>query len=192
MKNKIVVLLAGLALLFAAGCSSKGAPAEFSAESIMKSGGHVIRSKVYVSGGKIRTESSAYGQKSISIIREDKNIAWMIMPAQKMYMEQKIPNEPVVIKGGKMPGELKRKKVGSGKVAGVQCDKYEVIYKPKGQDAEMKTYQWISANGMPLKTAAADGSWYMEYRKLKVGKQPDALFELPAGYKKFKVPAMKF
>ena len=35
-----------------------------------------------------------------------------------------------------------------------------------------------------VKTEAVNGEWKQEYKNLKMGKQPDSLFEIPTGYKK--------
>jgi hypothetical protein len=51
-------------------------------------------------------------------------------------------------------------------------------------------YQWfLDENEFPVKTAAIDNSWSHEYKNIKQGKQPEELFEVPAGYKKFSMPA---
>jgi hypothetical protein len=42
----------------------------------------------------------------------------------------------------------------------------------------------------PVKMAAVDGSWTMEYKNINMGTQPDSLFELPSGYKKMTMPSM--
>jgi hypothetical protein len=55
-------------------------------------------------------------------------------------------------------------------------------------------YQWISKGiAMPVKMAAVDNSWIVEYKNIKTGKQPDSLFEIPAGYQSFAMgkPSMK-
>lgn len=40
----------------------------------------------------------------------------------------------------------------------------------------------------PVKTAAVDGSWTQEYRNIKMGPQPNSLFEVPSGCKKLQAP----
>jgi hypothetical protein len=67
------------------------------------------------------------------------------------------------------------------------CDKYQITQDVGGRKTVI--YQWISKDYLfPIKSAAADGSWSTEFKNFKPGKQPASLFELPAGYKKFKVP----
>ncbi|MBN2057752.1 MAG: DUF4412 domain-containing protein [Candidatus Saganbacteria bacterium] len=192
--KRLLSLTLGLSLLVIGtlGCSSggPGAPKEFSATNEAKFGGRTMTSKIYFGKDKWRVESSAFGQKTIAIVRADKNVMWNIMPQQKMYMEMKLDPKQMVGKTTKLPGELSRKKVSSEKVSGLMCDKYKITYKPNEKASEMSVYQWISKDNIPVKTAATDGSWYSLYKDVKVGAQPDSLFDLPGGYKKFSMPKM--
>lgn len=53
-----------------------------------------------------------------------------------------------------------------------------------------KSHQWVATDiHFPIKTAAIDGSWSMEYRNIRMGPKPDSLFEIPKGYQKTTVPA---
>ena len=194
MKKLLLAPVLLLALLIGViGCAGKGAmPKEFSAESISRFGGKTTSSKMFVSGNKWRVESSFMGRKSIMIARQDKNVVYILMPQQKMYMEQKLDPKQVVAMSGKVPGEIERKKVGTGKINGVMCDKYKIVYKPSDESPKITVFQWIGKNHMPMKSAAIDGSWSSEMKNIKLGKQPAKLFELPKGYKKFQMPKMKF
>jgi hypothetical protein len=171
-----------LVLLLMSGiCAAAGMP-EFSADSVMKAKGKVMESKIYISKDKIRTEASGM----INIVRTDKNISWSLMPGQKMYMEPKFSPDKNVGTSDKMPGEYSRVKLGKESVNGITCAKYKVSYKTNGKKEE--SYQWMSDDGIPMKTAAIDGSWSTEYKNVKKGKIDPALFELPKGYKKFSMP----
>jgi uncharacterized protein DUF4412 len=177
-----------VAVVFAAGCGGGGkkAPTDFSAEMISKMGKMTQKSKVYTTDGKWRMESTVQGRRSISIIRPDKKMVWLLMPAQKMYMAQKYSDKDLESTQTSFPGELKREKIKSEKVNGVKATKYLIVY--DGGNGKTKVYQWMSADHFPVKTAALDGSWWTEYRNFKPGKQAAKLFELPAGYKKFEMP----
>ena len=64
-------------------------PVDFSADMVMKSDGQTMQGKIYASSGgsKIRMEMEREGQQMIMITRLDRNISYMVMPAQNMYME---------------------------------------------------------------------------------------------------------
>jgi len=192
---KKTVWLAGflvVSMVMVAGCAGKvGGSPDFSANLVSRVGGRTQNGsgKIYFSKDKWRMDITAYGQKSISIVRADKNVMWLLMPKEKMYMERKLEPDQLVGMSKKLPGEVERKKVGSEKVSGLACDKYKITYKLTGGKATDVVYQWISKDGIPVKSAAPDGSWYTMYRNIKVGKQPASLFELPAGYTKFEMPS---
>lgn len=193
--NKRLMPVSLLSLIFAVtvlGCAGAPKVEEFSAENVTRFGKQTVQSKIYFSGDKWRTESTVYGKKSVAIVRLDKKTVWLLMPAQKMYMEQTLSSEQTMGKTTKMPGELERKKIGSEKVGGLACDKYKITYQADKQSPKASVYQWISKDGIPVKSAAIDGTWSSEYRKIKKGPQPSSLFELPSGYKKFSMPKMTF
>ncbi|MFC1496508.1 DUF4412 domain-containing protein [Candidatus Margulisiibacteriota bacterium] len=188
MKNSLLgLLLIGLIALI--GCSGGGGkvgmPQEYSAEYISSAGG--VEQKIKLNFAKDKWRMEAPG--ATTIVRKDKNVVWILMHEQKMYMEQKMENQySMGIAGSSSGGEIKRKKVGSEKVDGIECYLYKVTCKPEDGGAETSTFQWINPKGFPIKMAAEDGSWISMYKNVKPGKQPKALFEIPSGYKKFKMP----
>jgi len=188
MKNKLVLsILAFVLLLIATGCTPK-ASKNYAAESVTKFKGRTEESEIYFSGDKWRVESERRGQDTIMIVRADKGVAWLLMPQQKMYMETKLKKDMMIGKTEKLPGEVKREKVGQEKVSGIPCTKYLITYKVEGQEKPRQVYQWLSKDKIAMKSAGVDGSWTTEYVNIKLGKQPASLFELPAGYKKFEMP----
>lgn len=170
------------------GCAPTAVTKEYSADSVVKAGGRTLSGKMYFGENKWRTEYTQYGKKMISIIRADKGIMWILMPGQKTYMEQKVGAKELQGMTEKMPGEIERKKVGKEKVSGILCDKYKITFKITERAKPSTLYQWLSSDKIPVKSAAADGSWYTQLKNIKRGKQPASLFELPAGYKKFVMP----
>jgi len=170
-------------LLFAGICFAQ----EFSADVLIKSKAGAFNGKTFVTKEKTRVEV----QQSVTITRLDKKVIWILIPQQKMYMEQSVKPGNITATGGKMPGEIERTLVGKETIDGKKTGKYKVICKVGNQ--KMTVFQWlVTGSDIPVRTSAEDGSWTMEYTNLKVGKQPDSLFEIPAGYQKFTytMPAM--
>ena len=161
---------------------------ELSATIVSTSAGQKVTMKMYMKPNKYRTDHEAAG--SSTIFRKDLNKSWMIMKEQKTYME--MPggkDEQIQTAEEKVKGEVSRKKVGSETIDGHPTIKYEVT--AKMGDKVVKTYQWWATDiNFPVKTAAIDGSWAMEYRDIRFGKQADSLFEVPSGYKKMTIPGM--
>jgi len=161
---------------------------ELSATVVNSAAGQTISMKVYMKPGKYRSDNEIAG--STTIVRMDLNKVWTIMKPQKIFMEmQGVTDEQIKIAEEKVKGEVSRKVVGSEAIDGHPTTKYEVT--AKVDDKLLKTYQWWATDiNFPVKTAAIDGSWTMEYRDINLGSQPDSLFEVPSGYKKMTLPGM--
>jgi hypothetical protein len=180
---KKVLILMTIAII---GFASAVSAFDFSADVVSTAKGNSFTGKIYVSNDKIRMEAAGV----TTITRMDKKVAWIIMPAQNMYMEQPMDPDSVAGAAEKMPGELSRTLIGPDTADGKPVDKYRVTYTSK--QGETSILQWIDpAINIPLKTAAEDGSWTVEYKNLTVGAQPDDLFNVPAEYNKFMMPDMK-
>jgi hypothetical protein len=203
MKRTWILVLALFVALFVAGCGKDegkgdkpkdsalkaGMSQEFSAKMVSTSAGRTTTSMMYMKAGKTRLDHEM-ASGSYTIVRPDLKKVWMVMTAGKSYMEiAQAKDQEANVPADKMKGEVSRKVVGSETIDGHPTTKYEVTVKM--EDKTMTSYQWWATDiNFPIKTAAVDGSWSMEYREIKIGGQPDSLFELPAGYKKTEMPAM--
>lgn len=157
----------------------------FSADMISTANGQTMTAKIYASEYKSRVETA----DSIIISRPDKKVAWILMPSQKQYMEQEFDPSKMAASARDVAGEIERVNMGKETVGGVAADKYKVTYDFNGVTNSL--YQWIDpSKDLPVKSAAVDGSWTVEYKNIRVGSQPDSLFELPDGYSKFSMPDM--
>ncbi|HNS33045.1 MAG TPA: DUF4412 domain-containing protein [bacterium] len=173
MKKAAVIL----AFLFAVSFFSVLQAFDFSSDVLMKNNGNTMKGKIFVSGERTRMEMA----EMTVISRLDKKVAWILMNEQKMYMEQPVNRNMAVSE--KFPDETERKLVGNDTVDGKKIKKYLVTIKTDRTTEQV--YQWICVTtGMPLKTSAVDGSWSMELKNLKTGKQAAGLFEIPSGYTK--------
>jgi len=177
-----------LFLVFVLFFSGMASAFEFSADTIttMKDG-QKVAGKMYFKPDKFRMDMKT-NEDMIMITRIDKKVIWNIMPKEKMYMELPfdLKNKPKVEE--KYPGEIERKEVGRETIDGHPTTKYLITYKI--DDKKNQVYQWLATDiKFPIKTAGIDGAWVQEFKNIKMGSQPNSLFELPAGYKKFQMPA---
>lgn len=159
---------------------------DFSADTVTTTGQHKVSGKIYYTDDKFRTDIKS-PQDMTMIARQDKKVVWNIMHDQKMYMEMPIreENKPRVNK--EFEGEIERKLIGKETIDGHPIEKYLITYKVR--DNTNQVYQWIATDiNFPIKTEDVDGKFTQEYKNIKMGKQDDSLFEVPAGYKKFDVP----
>jgi len=181
-----------LLLLFFLLFSGMASALEFSADTITTHKGTVgTTGKIYYKADRFRMDMKAPNEITM-ITRMDKKVIWNIMPKEKMYMELPfdLKNKPLVEE--KLEGEIERKHVGNETIDGHPTKKYLITYKHGNKKEQV--YQWLATDiNFPVKNAAIDGSWVQEFKNIKMGSQPNSLFELPAGYKKFQMPGgMKF
>ena len=66
--------------------------AEFSATMMVKDAAKVMPGKIYVHDGKMRQEFLDEKGQTITIVRPDLKVVWVILPRQRIYME--IPLTP--------------------------------------------------------------------------------------------------
>jgi outer membrane lipoprotein-sorting protein len=186
VSHRSAILLWALVLSFS--LVSLAWAAEFSALVVNKIANHEMQGKIYIKGDRARLESSTPLGSVISILRLDKKAMWMLMAGQKTYMEMPLDKEAYAKALNIPTDEASMKRLGTETINGFDTDKYETPVKTGGQ--EMKTTMWISKKlGVPLKIESANKSFIQEYKDIKEGGVDDALFELPAGYKKMTMPA---
>jgi len=149
--------------------------------------------KSYVKGNKSRMEITEGPKQSITIYRGDKQVMWMLDPAQKQYMEMKAA-DPASMMGPEAEKALaelgERKLVGQETVNGYACDKYEFIYHDKNMG---KQTHWISKKlGVMVKMEHHNPSYpmSMELKNISEKRIADSLFEIPSGYTKIEIPGM--
>lgn len=189
MKKILALMCLGLLGL---GLAGTALALEFSADVVRKGMGGESTSKVYIKDKKVRMDSQAGPMgPGYNIIRQDIKMMWMVSPAQKSYFEmplQGLADMSQQPQGDeKMPGEVSRKELGKEVVDGHPSIKYEITYTMGGQSHSV--HQWIAQDlKLPVRTAAVDGSWSVEYKNINKGPQPDSLFEVPAGFQKASMP----
>ena len=167
---------------------------EFSADMTMTDAkGKVASGKIFMKGQKIRQETTAEGQTTVTILRMDKKVSWTLMP-ENQYMEVAIP---VDTQNPEASGiEYDMAEIGSETINGYDCKVVQYTYKEKKYGI---LTQWISKKlNFAIKFESKDKKGKVTstvvYSNIKTGTQPDSLFEIPAGYKKFglnfKLPGM--
>ncbi len=178
-KGLKVLSVLGVVVFGAAVCA--GAQ-EFSADMVSREGKETVTARIVAAGDKIRVEMP----ESTMIIRRDKNLMWVLMPAGKTYMEQPINMAQAPKATREFDGEIERVAMGIETVDGQPAEKFKVTYLENGK--KVSVYQWLRAGEFPVKVEAIDGSWSTEFKNLKTGIQAAGLFEPPAGYEKFAMP----
>jgi len=173
-----------------------GAGLELSADMVVSSNGLTNTSKIFIKNNLVRLEEKGVTGKQIMIVRGDKKLTWILNERDKTYMEIKHNPNSTQIQANPQDWEkamLKlgtKKKIGTERVNGYDCDKYLFIYHDKRMGSQTI---WISKKLKIIIKAVQQtpqGAITTEWKNIKVDNQPISLFELPKGYKKTQTPSM--
>lgn len=163
--------------------------AEFSADVAMVMGGQKSSGKIFYKNTKT-TRQEIMGM--ISIYKHP--VSYTLFPDTKRYivndLEEMKKNNPMAgvddfdqwLKGSNM------KKVGEETLQGYPCTVYEGNMKISENQPAMAMKLWYSMKlGYPVKSESTlpspmSGKMTSTLENIKTGKQPDSLFEIPAGY----------
>lgn len=157
--------------------------AEFSATVVTRLDSRETKDKVYVKGSKMRREFVRGQEATVVIFHKDRNLLWMIMPARKVYMEMPFTDELEEELAQFTKERAGKVLLGTEEVNGYLSDKYETSVKSNG--GSIKHIMWVARKlGQPIKAVSPGGSFSMEYRDIKEGGVPDAVFEIPPGVQK--------
>ena len=161
--------------------------AEFSAVVVTRADSQETKGKIYFQGEKMRQEFSTPEGVSINIARPDKQVMWVLMPAQKMAMEMPFSKSDLAKTMSMPKDQAQMKLLGTETVNGYETEKYEATMKGNGKT--VKHYMWVAKKlGVPIKMVSVDGKFSMEYQDIKEGSVPAGLFEVPQGYQKMTMP----
>lgn len=165
---------------------------DYSADEIMRAGDMTVRSKVFYAPGKIRKDRTVGSTVQITIIRQDKDVIWMLMPGEKTYTEMPIkPGKTLKedLSGDFMKNTGVQSVLGEEIVNGVKAAKRQVTIKDPGGVYE--GVLWQSRNGIivkmevdPKKSRSRLEPVTLELNNIRQEPQNPALFEIPRGYTK--------
>ena len=171
--------------VFAAGPGPLPTPTvEYSADRIIESQVGTMEGKVYATKDKERSEMSVKGMTSVTILRRDKQVGYMLMPAQKMYMQMDFAKAQQQSGNAAAADAVEITEVGSETIEGQATKKYKLVMK----DGSAGGFMWFTKDGIMMKMDAVVKSgrdksrMTMTLKNVKVGSQDAALFEVPAGY----------
>jgi len=171
---------------FAATANGAGLPVptvEYSADRVMETEAGTFEGKVYAAKDKERSETSLQGMTSVMILRRDKQLGYMLMPAQKMYQQMDFAKAQAQ-NGAQPADQVEITEVGSDTIEGQPTTKYKLIMK----DGSAGGFMWFTKDGILMKmdTVVKNGRnksrMTVTLKNLKIGSQDASLFEVPTGY----------
>jgi hypothetical protein len=186
IKKTLFYYLLFALLLPAMTAFAAGKQPEFSATLMINEGGVKTDARMHYSKDKQRMEmqDESLGGKSVVITRLDRKLIWVLLPAQKMYMETPISQQKSNPLGLDPDSITKRERIGKETLDGHPCVKEKVTTKEADGSTESMYYWEATDLGWPIKAEAIDGSWSYTYKAIKTGRQDPSLFEVPKGYTK--------
>ena len=157
--------------------------AEFSAAMLVKDDAKIMPGKLQVSNGKLRQEFTDERGQTITIVRPDLKVVWVVLSPQGSYMEIPLttilPGQFIQIP----PQAAGKRLVGQERLNGYDTEKYEVSV-PVGRGLEKQTY-WVAPQlGLPIKMESRERRFSLEYQSIREEKVADRQFNLPPGVKK--------
>src|SRR5208337_626422 len=162
--------------------------AEFSAVVVNRIAGHEMQGKIYVKGEKARLETSTPLGVTVSILRLDKKVMWILLPGKKAYLEMPFDREAFAQALNIPTDEAGLRLLGRETLNGYDTEKYETSVQAGAR--QIRGTLWISKRlGVPLRIETADHSFSQEYRDIREGRVDDAIFEIPTGLQKLNLPA---
>lgn len=161
--------------------------AEFSAQMMIKDGPKTFPGKIYISDGKMRQEFIDERSHTVTIVRPDKKVVWVVIPPSRTYLEMPLTTK---LSGQFLqipPQAVNKRLLGHDWVAGYETDKYQVSV-PGSRGCEIQFY-WVAKKlDLPIKMECRERQFSLEYKSIKEGKVPDRLFEPPPGFRKTTTP----
>jgi len=171
---------------FAATANGAGLPVptvEYSADRVMETEAGTFEGKVYAAKDKERSETSLQGMTSVMILRRDKQLGYMLMPAQKMYQQMDFAKAQAQ-NGAQPADQVEITEVGSDTIEGQPTTKYKLIMK----DGSAGGFMWFTKDGIMVKMDAVvkngrnKSRMTITLKNVQIGSQDASLFEVPAGY----------
>ena len=154
---------------------------EFTADRITKIDGRSDKATIYYRDNMWRIEHHTMGPVTVSIVRKDKQVVWMVLSRVKHFKTLPYSADQDLWVTEKLEGEVSREEIGQETREGHPTILYEVVTK-HGERTEVY-YQWLATDiHFPMKLAKKDGSWIVEYQHVKLRSVTDYLFQLPLNF----------
>lgn len=189
-----LIVLAGVSGTTALWAAQLSRPqVEYSADSVMQNEEGTIEQHVYVTPAKERREMlTGSGDGSVQIFRYDSKVMWMLMPSEKMYMENSMGKAAAK---DVSQWDFEETVMGEEVLNDMKVTKYKTI----ATSTDGKKYggfSWRTKEGISLKSDLLykEGNekkrMMTDLKNVKIGKQDPKLFEVPEGYTKFDMAGM--
>ena len=157
---------------------------EYSAHRRIETDQGVIEGSVAAAPGMERSEMRMGSMSSsVMIMRNDRKVGYMVMPAQRMYLEVDLA-QAAQRSGTVAQDQLDLEVVGSETVSGLATTKYKFVTK----DRSTGGFVWYSDEGIPVKMdvlskyGSDKSRTTVMLHDVRIGEQDRTTFDVPAGF----------
>ena len=155
---------------------------EFTADRITRTDQGLRQARIFYRDEMWRLEHNGNGPVSVTIVRQDRNQVWHLMPTTRHFKILSFHHDYALHIATGLTNEISREAIGTQLLDDHPTTLYEILVGlPDGQTETY--YQWIATDiNFTLKLAKKNGDWMVEYRHVKVGQVADSFFQLPHRY----------
>ncbi len=192
----IRVLILGLVLLPLAAERTVGETlarpsVEYRGELLMEAGRLALSGPIHYAPEKERRSLKLHGSRipaKVIIIRRDKRIVWVLDPSSRSYYRAPLPKSRGTSNRLLSGAVIEKTKVGIESLDGIPTTRYKVKF-AENESGRLVGDIWVTAENIVVRV---DGKilknkrstpFHLRLTDLKIGKQPDELFEPPKGFK---------
>jgi len=156
---------------------------EYSAQRRIESELGMIEDSIAAAPGMERSEMRTGSMYSVMIMRNDRKVGYMVMPAQRMYMEVNLA-QAAQRSGTLAQDQVELEAVGSETVSGLATTKYKFVTK----DRSTGGFLWYTAEGIPVKMdvlskyGSDKSRTTVTLHDVRIGEQDRTTFDVPAGF----------
>jgi hypothetical protein len=173
------------------GSPLEGVQVSFVADATLETAEGTLTETIRYVPGMVRDDVLMSGQQMVFIQRFDLGKMWMVMDAQKVYIETDMTDPSDQSEQYRL---VEREVIGQETVNGMDTTKYKVIY--ESTKGKYGGFAWFTDDMIAVKAfliSEEDGEKQrvkFEITELTRGPQDESLFELPAGYGKLDLGGM--
>lgn len=156
--------------------------AQFVAEQVTQSDGHVHRASLYCRDDMWRIEHNDPGSIEVTIVRKDKGLMWLLLGRTKQFATVPLDESTGITFERSMAHEIGRETIGTEVLDGHPTTVFQITIREGQQDVIY--YQWWAEDiQLPLRIARKDGAWIVRFTNVKLRSLSPRLFDLPLNYR---------
>jgi len=196
------ILITGFAFLTAATAArADGLPfgqpkVAYSGTTVTEVAGQTMETRVYYTPGHQRNEIDTMMGKQVMLIDFERQVAYMLMPEQKAYMEMPmgVGGMGGVVQPSNPEGSVEHEVVGREIVDGQETTKYR--FAVSTPDGSTRGFVWVTDDGILMRSESetllgsndqTPGRMVITLKELEIGPQDPTLFDLPSDYQKIEM-----